>query len=119
MAKMKLHTSLKSENELTEFDGYGIYQDRKLQYKDQFAHVTLLIGENNISMKRRHADYEIEMSFKLNEETTGTYTLHTLQKSTPLYLLTTKQNVLPNEIHITYQLWDEMYEFDVQYEVIK
>lgn len=107
---IKLHIMLQGEESL-DFVTNGIKGKNKITYRENDIKVSIVKHTNSLRIKRICNDYEINLVFKLNEETKSTYSLFGGQKE---FLLNTKTNKLimnDNLIEIEYDLEGNIFKY--------
>lgn len=125
MAKVKCTVNLK-ENDKVIFDNepfLGVKLENKISYKENEIMVTILMIDNKIIMKRVARDYEINLQFVENRNTTGKYFINNGNLWLPLDTFTDTILVDDSNIRIEYKLnlEDEPTKFllEIKYEVIE
>lgn len=106
MAKIKCIVNLK-ENDKFVFKNkifFGVKTENKISYKENEIMVTIFEYDNKIIMKRVAKDYEINLQFVENTNTTGKYFINNGNLWLPLYTFTDKILVDDSSIIIEYKL---------------
>ena len=106
MSKIECLITLVKDNEYI-YDNLsikGIKTDKKFIYKENNIHVTIVIEDNKIIMKRSTSDYIIELNFINNSYTIGSYYLNEYKKSLKLDIKTNICTYDKNKVYIDYYL---------------
>lgn len=89
-----------------EFNLPAIYiKDESLKYKFDDNKIIINLKENNIIMKKDNKESIIELDFKLNKKTEGTYLIKDINLSIYIEVLTNKIVRSDNSIYIEYEMW--------------
>ena len=116
MGKIKLKAKLISNDDNLNIDIQGIKIDNKIIYKENDIHVTLLIENNKITMKRATPEYIIELYFDKNESTLSKYYFIGGNKIFNLNTNTKEININNNIIEIKYVLEDNEFLYTLEME---
>jgi len=123
MSKIRINSTLinLTEKEKTIYEGLGIKNNNKIQYKDNNIIVTLDL-KDEIILKRKSKEYEIIMKFKENTSK-GIYNIFEFNSNIPLEIVTKKIIKEENKISIEYKLYIDKqligdYIYELSYEVI-
>lgn len=125
MTKVKCLINLK-ENDKIIFDNeifFGIKLKNKISYKENEIMVTIFVYDNRIIMKRVAKNYEINLQFVENTNTTSKYFLNNGNLWLPLDTFTDTILVDDSNIRVKYilKLDNEptQFLFEIKYEVIE
>ena len=121
MTKINCCINLK-ENDKLVFDNknvIGIKRKNKITYQNDNILVTVLIDDNKITMKRISDEYNIILSFEEKNNTKGEYFLNNSNLMLPLNIFTDKILVSEKKIEITYKIENNVFDFAIDFEVIK
>ena len=116
MAKIKLKANLISEDDNLSISVNAIRLDNKIIYKENDIQVTLLINNNKIEMMRLALDYQINLIFEKNKNTTSTYKFIGGDKFFKLNTKTEKLKISDNKVEIKYELEDNKFSYTVEME---
>ncbi len=120
MSKINIKVSLTCNESIIYNDHkfIGIKTSNEIKYKENDVMVTIKINENQIEIQRRNNEYKLDLIFIENKETTCLYELN--KYGTIKLELFTKKIICDNHISIEYYInkQDELYKFDLYYEVI-
>lgn len=124
MAKIKINSSLKTNEGTVLKELVGLFQDNKIVYQEDNIDVTILIGDNTIKMNRAAADYLIEINFASDQTTKGIYDIKSHKINMDLEVKTNILKINSNTIFIEYELKlnnEDMgvFSFEIKYEVIQ
>ncbi|MDD4547668.1 MAG: DUF1934 family protein [Bacilli bacterium] len=123
MAKIKINSILKTNNEVIKKEFMGIIMGNKIVYNDDLVTVTIFLKQNSIEMKRNNDSYSIDFEFINNKTTKCVYNVREQNMIIYLSVVTNKLIVDDNRFLIDYSLYqnDEEIEsvlFEFEYEVI-
>ncbi|MDO4963585.1 MAG: DUF1934 family protein [bacterium] len=116
MAKIKLKSTIISNNDKNTIETLGIKSKNKITYKENNIFVTILIYNNKIKMKRYCDEYKIEFLFELNKKTKSLYTLNSILKTFNLNTYTKKIDINNNLIKIDYLIEDDEFSYVLEME---
>ena len=86
MAKIHLKAVLKTQEETTTFEGFGILEENKISYlKDGVTTILRKEGEK-IFFLRKHPEYEISFPLILKDKTKGIYKIFSISKNIDLQI---------------------------------
>lgn len=121
VSKIKVKAILQNvtENKFFSSEVNGLFLDNKIKFIDNDIIVVLDLN-NNISLYRKANDYNIFMSFILNEKTVGTYDIKGLG-SLKLEVMTNKIVIKDNSIEIDYYMYidnenGQRFNYKIEYE---
>ena len=105
MSKIKVNALLhnKKDDKFFNSDVTGIKSNNTIKYIDNDVVVVVGINEDNISLKRRSDNYDIDMYFKENTLTEGKYNIKALGFFN-LKVFTSKLIVEDKKIEIEYEM---------------
>lgn len=123
MAKIKINSILKTNNEVIKKEFMGIIMGNKIVYNDDLVGVTIFLKQNSIEMKRNNDSYSISFEFINNKTTKCVYNVREQNMIIYLSVVTNKLIIDDNRFLIDYSLYqnDEEIEsvlFEFEYEVI-
>lgn len=123
MAKIKIISILKTNNEVIKKEFMGIIMGNKIVYNDDLVGVTIFLKQNSIEMKRNNDSYSISFEFINNKTTKCVYNVREQNMIIYLSVVTNKLIIDDNRFLIDYSLYqnDEEIEsvlFEFEYEVI-
>lgn len=107
MSKVKGYINLKENNDYV-YDRFfikGIRTDNKIIFKENDINVTIMFGDNRISMNRSTKDYTIRMEFVNNSSSSGSYYLNDYKKSINLNIETLSFINNDNNVYLDYNLF--------------
>lgn len=124
MKKIKVKYTIKnSENERTNFETIGTYDEEKREicYLEQDLEVKLNIQENKLKMIRKTDDYSIDFDFELNVVTKNKYELKSLGIYVDIEVETKRLVINENSINLKYTLINDDqqigdFEYDLYWE---
>lgn len=99
MSKIKVKSLLKTENEIFEFQGFGLKDANKITYFDNNIKTVLSLGE--IITLKRTLDYEINLKFQYNKKLDGYYLNNLGKINMQTHTTFFKQDENKIEIHYT------------------
>ena len=105
MSKIKVNALLhnKKDEKFFNSDVIGIKSNNTIKYIDNDVVVVVGINEDNISLKRRSDEYDIDMYFKENTLTEGKYNIKALGFFN-LKVFTSKLIIEDKKIEIEYEM---------------
>lgn len=119
--KIFIKTTLKSMEEETSYEGYGILTENKIVYTENGVRTTIKVEQDKVSMKRNHDTYELLLHWDKKKKTDGIYKIYELHSEIHLQIETNMLELSSQEIKVKYQLKQEdvigNYEFHLTYEV--
>lgn len=123
MAKIKINSILKTNNEVIKKEFMGIIMGNKIVYNDDLVGVTIFLKQNSIEMKRNNDSYSISFEFINNKTTKCVYNVREQNMIIYLSVVTNKLIIDDSRFLIDYSLYqnDEEIEsvlFEFEYEVI-
>ena len=123
MAKIKINSILKTNNEVIKKEFMGIIMGNKIVYNDDLVGVTIFLKQNSIELKRNNDSYSISFEFINNKTTKCVYNVREQNMIIYLSVVTNKLIIDDNRFLIDYSLYqnDEEIEsvlFEFEYEVI-
>jgi len=103
--KIKIRGCLKNitENTCQNIETYGIKNKNKISYIYDKIKYSLIIGKEEIILKRENDEFIHGMIFKENQELITNYYIKELNTSMEFKILTKKINITNNQIEIYYQ----------------
>lgn len=105
MSKIKVNALLhnKKDDKFFNSDVTGIKSNNTIKYIDNDVVVVISLDKDNISLKRRSDEYDIDMHFKENTLTEGKYNIKALGFFN-LKVFTSKLIIQDNKIEIEYEI---------------
>ena len=119
MSKIKIISTLLVNNDIdTKItkEVKGIKTNNKLIFKEDSINVVVKFDYSKLQIKREDVDYQIIMDFGL-EESQCLYTLTNMGKMY-LPLVTEELKVVNQEIRVKYKIYENTYEYVINYEVL-
>ena len=119
MSKIKIISTLLVNNDIdTKItkEVKGIKTNNKLTFKEDSINVVVKFDYSKLQIKREDVDYQIIMDFGL-EESQCLYTLTNMGKMY-LPLVTEELKVVNQEIRVKYKIYENTYEYVINYEVL-
>ena len=110
MSKIKFDAILKSDDENLHIIGTGIRYGNVISYKENDTKIKLYIYSNKVEMERITDEYEVKLSFKLEDKEMSTYKL----KGYDVFLLdvdTKSLYISDNCIKVNYILEDKNFSY--------
>lgn len=124
MVKIKINSSLKTNEDIVLGEFLGTFDENKIFYQEDNINVTILVEDNKIKMSRTTNDYVIELNFALDQITKGIYDIKNHNIKMDLEVKTNILEINNNKLFIEYELKlnDEdmgVFSFEIKYEVIQ
>lgn len=117
MARKSIEVSLKTNDEVINNKLSAIVNDKEIKYNENNVIVKLSILDNKIIMIRENNEYRLQLIFENNgKKNLGNYLLKTNNMTFDLEILTKDLNINKNNIHIIYELNDEIREYNIYIE---
>lgn len=122
MENLFIDTRLISDSENHHITGDGVLNNGIITYNEDLVHVSINLNDSDITLIRRHPEYEIKLRFSENEKRQGSYLLKEVNRQ--IIASTITKNIIKEDgkIEIVYDLFlDEQalgeYKYTLNYEV--
>ncbi len=112
MAKKNIKMVLKTKKNITSYEGIGLVNGKQIQFFWDSFKMTVDIGQNSVTIKRRNEEYEILLYF---EQGNSFGKVSFLQREMDLPIILKQFKIEKKELFILYQLEKEDYEFSLYY----
>ena len=107
MAKKSIKITLKTKDNTITNNVVGVFIDNSIKYKDDNVFVVVKNNNDEIVLTRENNEYKIELLFKNNSTTKGTYLLKGHNQLFELSIHTNILNINDKYIEVEYELNDE------------
>ena len=114
MTKKSIKTILKNSNEILENNLSAICSLDAIKFVEDNVKVIIEYKDERLTMKRFNDEYELELNFKKNVQTKGTYFLKQEHLSFDIELYTTILEYNQSFLKLNYKLADECYEYIIE-----
>jgi len=117
MSKIKINYTLKTKDEEIKLSTKGIKQNNKITFKDNDIMFSIINLDDYFILQRTNKEYTLELKFN-DKKSIGIYSINGLGD---IYLDVKKINlsIKDNEIKLKYMLNEELFELELNYEVIE
>lgn len=121
MAKINCVINLKEDDKIVmdNKEVIGIKSGDKITFKDDEVIVTIIIDNNKIMMKRVNKEYELNLEFEEEINTTGKYFLNNDNLWLPIEVFTDKILVSEKSVEVDYYIDKINFNFKISFEVIE
>ncbi len=107
MAKRSIKFTLETKDNTIANNVIGVFIDNSIKYKDGNVFVVIKNNNDEIIFTRENNEYKLELLFKNNSNTFGTYLLKEYNKLIELNIYTSVLKITDKYIEIEYELNDE------------
>ncbi len=110
MKKVKIYSVLSNnDNETTTIEALADYDEKEgiIKYVEEDLKVEIKILNNKILMHRKNDEYDLNLTFELNEKIKCKYQVNSIGLNLDIMVYTKKLEIEENRIYINYEIFND------------